>query len=114
MIALPGAPAGHGALVVTVLLGVPALVAVAAIQFRLMRTAVRAREAYRLLLESAEDMIFTLDSEGCFRAINDAAVRQSGYTREELAGRAFAPYIMPEDASHAMAQFAAALQGEPR
>ncbi len=114
MIALPGAPAGHDALAVAALLGVPALVVVAAVQCRLMRTAVRAREAYRLLLESAEDMIFTLDGEGCFRAINDAAVRQSGYTREELSGRAFAPYIVPEDVSGAMAQFAAALQGEPR
>jgi PAS domain S-box-containing protein len=114
VIAFPGAPAGHVALAAAALLGVPALVALAAVQFRLIRIAVRTREAYRLLLESAEDMIFTLDGEGCFRAINDAAVRQSGYTREELLGRAFAPYIVPEDVSCAMAQFAAAIQGEPR
>jgi two-component system cell cycle sensor histidine kinase/response regulator CckA len=95
-------------------LGIPALMALALMQRQFVRAMARAREVYRLLLQTAEDMIFTFDAAGCFHTINDAAVRQSGYTREELRGRSFVPYLVDEDVPYALEQFAAALDGEPR
>jgi two-component system cell cycle sensor histidine kinase/response regulator CckA len=44
-------------------------------------------ERYRELFENANDMVFTVDLEGCFTAVNRAGERITGYSRAELLGR---------------------------
>jgi two-component system, cell cycle sensor histidine kinase and response regulator CckA len=47
----------------------------------------QSEERYRELFENANDMVFTLDLEGRFTAINRAGERITGYRRAELLGR---------------------------
>lgn len=47
-------------------------------------------ERYRDLFENANDMVFSLDLQGRFLAVNKAAERITGYAREELLGMNFA------------------------
>ena len=50
--------------------------------------ALRASEArFRLLLESAGEGIYGLDSEGRCTFVNEAALAMLGYARDELLGR---------------------------
>jgi PAS domain S-box-containing protein len=52
---------------------------------------------YRILVEHANDWIWTLDLKGNFTFLNRAAEEASGYRCEEWVGRSFVPIILPED-----------------
>ena len=54
-------------------------------------------ERYRELFENANDMVYTLDLEGKLTAINRAGETITGYDRDELLGRDFAPLMAPEN-----------------
>jgi two-component system cell cycle sensor histidine kinase/response regulator CckA len=58
----------------------------------------QSEERYRELFENANDMVFTLDLDGNFTAINRSGERITGYERDELLGRNFAQLVAPEDA----------------
>jgi len=44
-------------------------------------------EKYRSLVESAEDLIYTVDSYGCFNSMNSATANFFGVNKEDLIGR---------------------------
>jgi len=56
-----------------------------------------ALEKERLLLDSAVDVICTVDAEGRFTSINPACEQLWGYTPEELIGRQYIELVVPED-----------------
>lgn len=56
-----------------------------------------ALEKERILLDSAVDVICTVDAEGRFVSMNPACLQLWGYTQEELIGRQFVEFIVPED-----------------
>jgi two-component system sensor histidine kinase UhpB len=51
----------------------------------------------RTIVETAHDIIWTLDSQGNFTSLNRSGETISGYTASELIGKNFAPLIYPED-----------------
>lgn len=57
----------------------------------------RTREArFQQIVESASDVIYTVDLAGRFTSLNTAAERVSGYNRDELLGRHFVEVVAPE------------------
>lgn len=79
---------------------------------RAQETLARSEARYRNLFESASDAIVTLDANGRFTTVNQAAEVISGYRREELVGTWFAPMIPDDELSKALANFQRALSGE--
>lgn len=55
-----------------------------------------AEQGQRLLLESASDMIATLDDAGLIVRVNAAVVEQTGYRRDDLLGADMVSFIIPE------------------
>jgi two-component system NtrC family sensor kinase len=72
----------------------------------------RSEARYRNLVESASDAIVTLDANGRFTTVNQAAEIISGYRREELVGQWFAPMLSDDELPKALAHFQKALAGE--
>lgn len=67
---------------------------------------------YRSMIESANDMIWMLDSEGMFLFINNQAEKSSGYTVEEVMGKHYLTVIHPEDRAMREEYFKKTLSGE--
>lgn len=69
-------------------------------------------ERWRLLVQTAPDLIFTLDPEAVIRSVNDTVVRETGFPREALEDR---PYLtlVDGDADIVREQFARVLAGDP-
>ena len=67
---------------------------------------------YRTLLESINDGVFIVDSEGRFTFVNDLIVERSGRPRESFMGRDFLEVIQPEYRDLAKKNFEADLRGE--
>jgi PAS domain S-box-containing protein len=96
-------------------LGVMAAIISAALSWvALLRRRVRIRtEAlqvqtarYRELVENANDVIYTLDTEGRFTSINRTGERISGYRQDELLGRDLSSLVAPEHVNRAHAMLA--------
>ena len=79
---------------------------------RAQETLARSEARYRNLFESASDAIVTLDANGRFTTVNQAAEDISGYRRDELVGTWFAPLIADEELAKALSHFQRALAGE--
>jgi two-component system cell cycle sensor histidine kinase/response regulator CckA len=60
---------------------------------------------YRSLIQTAEDIIFTLSLEGKFTTLNQAFETITGFSRAEYLGRHFQAIIHPEDLSLALDTF---------
>lgn len=69
-------------------------------------------ERYRTMIESANDMIWTLDTEGRFTFINRQAVENAGYAVEEVIGKHYLAFIHPEDRAMREDSFKRTLSGE--
>jgi len=54
---------------------------------------------YQNLVENINDVIFTVDLQGRFMYISSNIEKLSGYTSEELLGKAFAQLVYPDDLS---------------
>jgi PAS domain S-box-containing protein len=67
--------------------------------------------AYRLLFDSAPDVIYSIDEKREFTAVNQAFVRLTGYSAEELIGRDFAPITHPLDLQKAIDTYEQARSG---
>jgi two-component system sensor histidine kinase UhpB len=52
---------------------------------------------YRTIVETAHDIIWTLDTQGNILSLNKSAERISGYRTSELIGKHFAPLVYRED-----------------
>ena len=60
---------------------------------------------HRFLVESSPDLIYTLDSDGCFIFINGRVESLLGYTRTELVGSHYTVIVHEEDLEHAVYAF---------
>lgn len=52
--------------------------------------------AYRRLVESASDIIYRCDRDGCFTYVNPVAAEVTGYTHDELVGEHFTTLVRPD------------------
>ena len=73
----------------------------------------RSEALYRSLVETTQDLVFTVDTSGCFEFLNGAVERIYGYTAEEMIGRPFIDFIPPEHRTELLAEFSNALTGVP-
>ncbi|SDS41166.1 PAS domain-containing sensor histidine kinase [Opitutus sp. GAS368] len=74
------------------------------------------QDRYRVLIESANDVIFMLTTDGRIAALNPAFEALTGWPRADWLGQPFAPLLHPEDRPVALERFHAIMQGtaEPR
>lgn len=68
-------------------------------------------EKFRLLVESAHEVIVTLSPEGLLTSLNPAFERTLGWTPREWLGRHYAALVHPEDLAEAERATATALRG---
>lgn len=69
-------------------------------------------ERYRMLIETAKDVIFRLSMDGKIVSLNRAFEAVTGWRREEWIGKDFAPLVHPEDRPLSLSRFEAILRGE--
>ena len=55
------------------------------------------KQRYQMILENVGDYIYELDLAGNYTFVNEALVKRSGYSREELIGMNYRDYIFPEE-----------------
>ncbi|HMN26934.1 MAG TPA: PAS domain S-box protein, partial [Caldilineaceae bacterium] len=72
----------------------------------------QSEQRYRDLFENANDMIYTLDLEGCFTSINRRGEELTGYTRDELISRSGEILMSPGDLSVSREHLRRKLSGE--
>ncbi len=68
---------------------------------------------YRDLFDNVIDIVYLHDFEGRILAINAAAMRTTGFSREELLGRNVFDALVPGDRERAVAFMQALVRGEP-
>jgi two-component system, cell cycle sensor histidine kinase and response regulator CckA len=68
--------------------------------------------AYELLFNHVENMVCTLDLDGCFTSINPAGEHLTGYSAEELLGLPATDLVASESRSEAVERFRRRLRGE--
>ncbi len=60
----------------------------------------RSEAKFRCLVETSQDLIWSVDSEGLFTYLNDTATRRIyGYAASEMLGRPFTDFMLPEQAA---------------
>ncbi len=74
----------------------------------------RSEYRYRDLLENANDLIFTLDSEGRFSYLNNRFTPLTNQNKSKWIGRAFLDLIAFEDRENALEHYEMAHQGKAR
>ena len=85
-----------------------------AIRRRRAEEALRESEIrYRELVETAQDMIFTLSPEGHFTSVNTSFVNVTGWTPPEVLGKHFSRFIHPDDVDAAAGNFGNRILGGP-
>jgi PAS domain S-box-containing protein len=67
---------------------------------------------YRNLVETSQDMIYSLDVEGRFTFVNSAVKQIYGYEPSEMIGRPFTDFVAPEQIAQDLNLFQRLLQGE--
>ncbi|HSW51124.1 MAG TPA: ATP-binding protein [Bryobacteraceae bacterium] len=100
----------QGVVVLAVILGAGALIWLENRWSSLLEARVHAKtaaltkseEKYRSLVESAEDLIFTIDRSGCFQSLNTFTATFFGGTPESFVGRNLSS-AFPESSSHLQA-----------
>ncbi|MBT1072212.1 EAL domain-containing protein [Pelotalea chapellei] len=60
---------------------------------------------HRFLVENSPDLIYTLDSNGCFLFINNRTETLLGYTRDELVGSSYTTIVHEDDLDEALYAF---------
>jgi diguanylate cyclase (GGDEF)-like protein/PAS domain S-box-containing protein len=60
---------------------------------------------HRFLVEQSPDIVYTLDTNGCFIFVNGRVHALLGYTREELLGQHYSVIVHPDDLEHARFAF---------
>ncbi|HEY5502118.1 MAG TPA: PAS domain S-box protein [Candidatus Anoxymicrobiaceae bacterium] len=68
-------------------------------------------EKYRLLIDTAPDIIYTIDAGGTLTDINEAFEAVTGFSRAEWVGKPFAPLVHPDDMQRAIETFELVRQG---
>jgi PAS domain S-box-containing protein len=67
---------------------------------------------YKSLLKHSPDIICMLDEKGRLTSVNPASVKITGYSKEELIGHSFLPYLQSEDWKKTWELFANSMLGE--
>lgn len=81
---------------------------------RAAEDALRASEArYRTLVEGAQDVIVSIDSEGRVQSVNRAAEELTGASRVDWIGRSILEALGPNSVAHAESRFRAIFEGAP-
>lgn len=86
--------------------------ALALAKARLFEALRRSQQQYQSLVETSNDVIFSLDINGRITYVNPAIERASGYTPAEVIGKSFMEFIHPEDGEAVGQLFAQRLQGD--
>jgi len=68
-------------------------------------------EKYRLLIDTAPDIIYAIDAGGNITALNEAFEVVTGFSRDEWMGKPFAPLVHPDDLHRAIETFELVRQG---
>lgn len=68
-------------------------------------------EKYRTLVENLNEVIFTLDMEGCFTYISPAIEQYTGFYADQIIGQTFTRFIHPDDLPALTASFERTLSG---
>ncbi len=80
----------------------------------LVETALKASERkYRHLVETSQDIIWSLDTSGRITFVNSSVKRVCGYEPQEIIGRSWFDFILPEQVARVQAIFECLLDGEP-
>ncbi len=67
---------------------------------------------YRNLVETSQDLIWEVDSEGCFTYLNPAWEKSHGYKIEEMIGRPFSDFVTEEQLKKDLEVFDDILEGK--
>lgn len=79
---------------------------------RLERELLGHEKKYRGFVENANDVIFTVDLQGCITYLSPNYQRNLGVDPADIVGKHFAELIHPSDLPNGMAAFASVLQGQ--
>jgi len=79
-------------------------------EHRSRRALADSEERYRILAETAQDMIFIIDADDRIEYVNQTAAQQFGLTPEELIGKPRSEVFPPELAAQQKSQLAAVLR----
>jgi PAS domain S-box-containing protein len=60
---------------------------------------------YRALVESASDMVYRTNIEGCFTFVNASTARITGYEEKEMIGKHYSAFIHPDQRNSAVKFF---------
>jgi len=71
-------------------------------------------ERYRTIIEYSNDMIWTLDTEGCFLFFNKRSEEITGFKLKDWQGKSFAPLIKKEELPKIIEIFHKTSSGEPQ
>ena len=67
---------------------------------------------HRELVENIEDIVYVTDGRGIILFINDAMERSFGYTKDDIVGKRFVEFMVPEDHELAESIFKSQLAGK--
>jgi PAS domain S-box-containing protein len=70
----------------------------------------RSEQRYRMLVETTQDMIWTVGSDGCFDFVSGAVEQIYGYSAEELIGKPFLDFIPPDRRQENIDNFARVME----
>ncbi|MGO5010661.1 sensor domain-containing protein [Niallia sp. Sow4_A1] len=70
-------------------------------------------QRYKSLFQHNIDAVITYDLEGNFQSINTATEKLMGYRADELIGKPFLPFIVPEEREKTFEHFNKVIQGTP-
>lgn len=79
---------------------------------RLEKALRESEEQYRTLVESSNDAIFTIDTQGKFTFFNENVKRILGFSSKALVGRHFVEILPPESQKKALKFFSKGMKGE--
>jgi len=80
---------------------------------RVLKALCESEHRYRRLIETANDVIFSLTPDGRFAALNRAFEKITGWPRSVWLGKPFVPLIHPEETKVAVERFRSVLAGKP-
>jgi PAS domain S-box-containing protein len=77
-----------------------------------MQRLVRSEQRYRTLVETTQDMVWTVGADGCFDFVSGAVEEIYGYGAAELIGRPFLDVVPPTSREYVVDRFTRVMRGE--